>query len=165
MNLRPAAEARQRGARVILLILGFLLLGLSAVFALHTWLFLLRSARAVGTVTELRVDYDDQHRETNYAPVFAFAAGDGQSHAVVSDTWANPPAFRVGEQVPVRYLVDDPQTAKIATFWQLWSFPVVFALVGSAFAGANVFLFLYERRKTGPIRTPIESPKREIPRT
>ena len=149
MKLRTAAETRQRRARIIVLTLGPLLFGFSAVFSLHTWLFLLRSARAVGTVTELRVDYDDQHRETNYAPVFAFTASDGKSHAVVSDTWANPPAFSVGERVPVRYLTDDPQTAKIATFWQLWSFPVVLALVGSAFTGASAFLFFSERRKAG----------------
>ncbi|MGC2637574.1 MAG: DUF3592 domain-containing protein [Acidobacteriaceae bacterium] len=165
MNLRPAAEARQRRARVILLILGPLLLGFSAVFALHTWLFLLRSARAVGTVTELRVDFDDQHRETNYAPVFAFTARDGRNYAVVSDTWANPPAFSTGDRVPVRYLADDPHTAKIATFWQLWSFPVVFGLVGSAFAGASLFLSLYERRKSGQARNHMGPMMREIPRT
>lgn len=164
MNLRPAAKARQRSVRLILLILGPLLLGLSAVFALHTWLFLIRSARTVGTVTELRVDYDDQHRESNYAPVFAFTASDGKNYAVVSDTWANPPAFGVGERVPVRYFIDDPATARIATFWQLWSFPVVFALIGSAFAGANLILFLYDRRRIGQIRIPRAPAMRGIPK-
>ena len=64
-----------------------------------------------------------------YAPIFKFTAGDGRSYTVSSGVSSNPPAFYQGQRVQVRYEKDHPDGARIASFWQLWLFPVVFGIL------------------------------------
>ena len=97
--------------------------------AIYTTVFLARSTRAQGTVSALARSEDDDGSIT-FQPVFTFVTRDGKSQTIRSNAGSNPPGFEVGQTVPLRYETSDPSVARIDTFWQMWPFPVAFAIGG-----------------------------------
>jgi hypothetical protein len=133
-------------------------------FVIYTSWFLHRSVAAKGAVVSLREVHDPQNGTVTYAPVFTFTAADGRSYAVSSNTGNNPPAFAVGQQVPVLYETDNPTEAKIDSFIQLWLFPVVFGFAGATATAVGYFLLRYERRRNPQFRfLPSWAPKPNEP--
>jgi hypothetical protein len=111
-----------------------------------TW-FLAHSSAAQGTVVSIRAVHNDQENSVLYTPVFTFTARDGQTYTVASDTGSNTSSFAPGQQVPVRYNVSQPTTAKIATLGQLWRSPLVFGSTGVILTALGWLLLLSERRQ------------------
>jgi hypothetical protein len=126
------------------LICGVGTLAVGLAIAVYTSIWLQRSVLARGTVMELvPQDGDDT---INYATRFEFKSQDGKLYTVTSGVATNPPGFKVGEDVRVRYLSNDPASAKLSYFWQLWFVPVLCAGLGVFFTGAGYLLLRYERR-------------------
>jgi hypothetical protein len=98
-------------------------------FALNTTIFLTRSIRAEGKITAL-LEVEDDDGGITYRPVFTFGTSNGTSQTIRSDAGSNPPGFELGQTVPIRYETADPSVARIDTFWQIWPFPVAFAIGG-----------------------------------
>lgn len=69
-----------------------------------------------------------------YAPVFQFAASDGRTYVVSSDVYGRESAVKYGQHVRVLYRRDHPESARIDAFAPLWTFPLVFGVVGAAFS-------------------------------
>ena len=69
-----------------------------------------------------------------YAPVFRFTASDGRAYVVASDVSGRESAFKYGQHVRVLYWQDHPESARIDAFAALWTFPLVFGVVGAAFS-------------------------------
>ena len=69
-----------------------------------------------------------------YAPVFRFTASDGRAYVVASDVSGRESAFKYGQHVQVLYWQDHPESARIDAFAALWTFPLVFGVVGAAFS-------------------------------
>jgi hypothetical protein len=116
-------------------------------FAIYTAWFLHGSVAANGTVVGMRTTTDAEDNSVTYAPVFSFAASDGNTYTVSSDTGSNPPGFELKQQVKVLYEEGRPTNAKIATFGQLWLFPLLFGIVGATAIAVGFFLLRYERRR------------------
>lgn len=112
---------------------------------------------ATGTVTEIRSLPNPQNRETTYTPTFRFADETGQAHTVASSLYQSPPAFQVGDRVPVLYLPANPQSARINTFSQMWLLPLLFGILGgvSVVIGQIVLRWPQIRarfqRRSGPV--------------
>ncbi|HXQ64712.1 MAG TPA: DUF3592 domain-containing protein [Steroidobacteraceae bacterium] len=86
----------------------------------------------------------------SYAPVVQFVASDGRAYVVSSDVYGRESAFKYGEHVNVLYRQDHPESARIDAFAPLWTFPLVFGVVGAAFSvvPAIVLASWMRRRRT-----------------
>ena len=112
-------------------------------FGIYTAWFLHSSAAATGTVISMRTVTDAQDNSITYAPVFTFAASDGNTYTVSSDVSSNPPGFEPRQQVNILYEKGHPTNAKIASFGQLWLLPLVFGILGTTATAVGYFLFRY----------------------
>jgi hypothetical protein len=142
------SNARKRWALFVFssIGLGWLLIGLFTVW--RTYKFIGHSVPVQGKIValqpETQTDSDGQHSIT-YAPVFAFTAHDGASYTVTSSSSSNPPSYKVGEAVSVLYELDNPQTAKISSFFGLWFLPAIFGGGGVAFSLVSLAIVLRGR--------------------
>ena len=77
-----------------------------------------------GTVVRLNEQSDSEGGCCTYVPVVEFDAG-GRAYSFEGDTASDPPAYRVGQRVPVIYEPSDPQTAQIDKWSERWLFPIL----------------------------------------
>jgi hypothetical protein len=98
-------------------LVGVVLLAAAVVLALTTRNFLASAARAEGTVIDLREETDLKNGRTHtfWKPVVEFTTADGRRLSFQDNTGSSPPAYEVGERVPVAYDPDNPSHARLAT--------------------------------------------------
>jgi hypothetical protein len=125
-------RVRKTGRWAMMFVAGPCLLVAALVTAINTALFLHRSQAAPGVVVSLRTVESSDGDAPTYAPVFSFTA-DGIEHTISSHSSSNPPEFRVGQKIQVRYEPRYPDQARIDSHWQIWAFSDVFAAVGTGF--------------------------------
>jgi hypothetical protein len=97
---------------------------------LYTWHFTSVAQRASGTVVEMREQTDKDSGSTSYAPTFHFQDASGSPHTVSSSFFSSPQEFHVGDVVTVLYRRDDPQSARIDSYWQVWGLPSLLGIGG-----------------------------------
>jgi len=118
-------------------IAGLVLLCVAAFLTYRTSHFIENSETAQGSVIALEpvtsTDSNSDTAQTTYAPVFSFQAADGKTYAVRSNSSSSPPAFAVNDEVTVLYDPNNPQKARIDTFWQVWGVPVLLGAMGAFF--------------------------------
>jgi Protein of unknown function (DUF3592) len=107
----------------------FLIVALGS--ALQRTALIYSGLRAEGTVIAKR---SMGSTRVTYAPVFQFTANDGRTYIVSSDVYGRESAFRYGERVHVLYRQSHPESARINAFAPLWTFPLVFGVVGAGFS-------------------------------
>jgi hypothetical protein len=139
-----------RLARIVLSVSFACCLVLSAAFALRTAIFLGNALRGTGQVVRMDERFDSDSDSVEFAPVFRFVAADSQSYTVTSKTATNPPEFTVGDTVPILYLRNNPAGARIASFWQLWTVPLVLSIIAIAGGLISCALLLAERKRNIP---------------
>lgn len=110
-------------------------------------------ARTEGTVvdvvarTSTTEDSDGRSREsTAYHPTVRFRA-DGRTYTFTSSTGSDPPAYEVGDRVPVVYDPADPGDARVNTFWSLYLAPIVLGGLAVVFLAVGVPLFRHGRSR------------------
>lgn len=114
--------------------IGLLLLLIAGGFVVWTKSWLNSTVAAEGRVIELVGGSSGPGRRGgSYHPVVAFTAQDGRKFEFRSSTGSDPPAFRVGEIVTVRYRPDDPRSAGIDAFFSLYLMPLIFGFIGAIF--------------------------------
>jgi len=81
------------------------------------------------------VDFMERVSEDSitYAPVISYSDLDDKNYEIVSNSSSNPPAYDIGEVVDILYLMSDPQTAEIKSFFSLWGGATIMFLIGIAF--------------------------------
>jgi len=119
--------------------------------ALHTWHFTRIAARTRGTVTEMRPQTDRDSGSVSYAPTFRFQDAAGVEHTVSSSFYSSPPEFHAGDRVTVLYRADDPQSARIDGYWQVWGVPSLLGIIGSLELAVGVVV-LFWPKLTGRFR-------------
>lgn len=92
--------------------------------------FLLRSVEADGKVIRLQRSKNRGRYGYTYAPVFMFAAADGNNYTVTSALRSSIPGLTEGQSVRVRYEPDHPEHARIQTIFQTWGTAIVPGLAG-----------------------------------
>ena len=82
-----------------------------------------------------------------FAPVFVFTTSDGAEHTVQSRTGSDPPGYVVGQAVRVLYRGDEPGSARIATFGQLWGPACGFGIAGLTLSAVGAVLLMWGRSR------------------
>ena len=101
---------------------GFCLWGVYA--ASVSWRLETGGQTAPGIVTRMEESSDSEGGCCVYSPVIEFTAG-GQTYSFEGDNASDPPQYRVGQRVNVRYDPTDPNTAQIDSFFERWLFPII----------------------------------------
>jgi hypothetical protein len=112
----------------------------------RAWSFRESGDKSQGTVVSNRYSTDSDGGGT-YHPEVEFATPDGQRHRFISKVGQSPAAFKVGEQVPVVYDRDTPESASIDTIGEQYFGPIMLSILGSVFTLVGAIpLYLRLRR-------------------
>lgn len=111
--------------------LGCSLLVIGLISSLYTWRFTRDAEHASGVVVEMRPHLDKDNGDVSYAPTFRFEDSSGIHHTVSSSFFSSPPEFHVNNSVDVLYRRNDPENARINSYWQLWGIPSLTGIIGS----------------------------------
>lgn len=105
---------------------GAIFLALGLVFLHHTRTFLATAATAPGEVIALE-------RRGGYHPVVQFQLPDGEPMRFAGQVGSTPPAYQVGQSVEVLYNPEQPRSARIRSFLELWFVATLFTSMGGLF--------------------------------
>ncbi len=95
---------------------------------IETMIFLRNAQKTMATV----VSYDSSHSSgsgATYMPILEFKTTGDKKVQFTSTVATNPPAYKLGEQVEIRFLPKNPQAAKINSFYDLWLLTTILAFV------------------------------------
>ncbi|HRN50407.1 MAG TPA: DUF3592 domain-containing protein [Anaerolineales bacterium] len=87
-----------------------------------------RGESTIGRVVALEESSDGDGGCCVYSPVIEFNAN-GNPVRFEGGNASDPPAYRVGQEVEVLYLPEDPSKAAINSFYELWMVTVILAPV------------------------------------
>ncbi|MBN2414863.1 DUF3592 domain-containing protein [bacterium] len=106
---------------------------------------------APGTVIDLTLERSSSSSggsSSMYYPVVEYRTNDGETIRFRGGTGSNPPSFKRGQQVTVRYRPGEPYRAKIDSFGQMWLGVIITGSIGVPFFILGfVFLLIPARRK------------------
>lgn len=102
---------------------GFCLWGIYAGYI--SWKLENQGGTATGTVVRLEESDSSEGGCCVYSPVIEFMANNDQTYSFEGDTASYPPAYEVGEEVPVLYDPANPATAQINKWSERWLFPII----------------------------------------
>ncbi len=139
-------------AKWLFLGVGLAMLVGAALLANATRGFLARAVSAQGTVVDLEASSSkdsDGRATTYYRPIVQFVAANGERLEVRSRTGSNPPSHARGETVEVLYAPDEPRSARIRGFFELWGGAAILGGIGGVFSaiGGGIFAFGALRRR------------------
>lgn len=120
--------------------------------------FVQSASHAQGTVTQM-VERAGHDSGTVYSPVYTFQDPEGKQHEIHSSGGNYPPAYKVGDTVPVLYQPDKPDNAKIDSFLEVWIFPAMFAGFGciDLFVGLVLLVVVFIIQKAARRPPPIHA--------
>jgi len=112
----------------------FLITGI--IIGVNTRSFFGKSISTEGTVIDLErhTSRDSKGRSsTAYYPVIKFTANSGKSIEFEANSGSNPPAYTQGQKVEILYNPQEPESATINSWLDLWFLPAMFTGMGSLF--------------------------------
>jgi Protein of unknown function (DUF3592) len=106
--------------------------------------FIDNSVSTNGVVIELNKEISSSKKSRSYIyyPVVKFEPKQGEVIEFESNSGSNPPSYKIGQTVPVLYEQNNPQSAQINSFFDLWFLPIFLVMMGSIFGGIG-FSFLF----------------------
>ena len=127
-----------------LLFAGFCLWG---VYAAYTgWQLQTRGETTTGLVVQMEESSTSEGGCCVYSPVVEFNVN-GQTYTFESGNASDPPQYKVGDVVDVRYDPAAPATAQIDSYFERWAFPVcIIPSMTIAAVIVNFFMFRAFRR-------------------
>lgn len=136
---------------LFILIGGAMLVG-AAYAAVNTRSFLAHALRADGKVVALQPRHSvngnsttsGADRSLTFAPLVRFTHA-GQVIDFTASTASNPPAYHIGETVPVLYEDTPPYKARIDSFFSLWGPTVIVGGLGTIFLLIGALLVIVPR--------------------
>ncbi len=123
-------------------VLGFwncFFLGFVALMAYFFWSsFILATQGEITTGRVIAMDESNSDGSTVYSPIFEYTVG-GQRYEVNSGIASDPPDYRIGDDIAVRYNPANPQHAEVDTpLNSPWIYGGGVALLGIAMIALNV---------------------------
>ena len=110
--------------------IGMFLVALSFVMISYRVLFFVFSKRTQATITDFIKGSGSNGKGTVYRPTFKYTTDDGQEFTAYDKLGSNPPAYSVGQQVPIHYSRLNPRSAKITAFKFMFKTPFTLGAVG-----------------------------------
>jgi hypothetical protein len=104
------------------------------------WQLQTKGETTSGTVVRMEESNSAEGGCCVYSPVVEFRA-DGMTYSFEGDHASDPPAYRVGQEVGVRYDPANPGTAQIDSFIDRWLFPIII-IPSMLFAALLIDFFL-----------------------
>lgn len=92
--------------------------------AYNSWTLEQNGQTTTGIVIDLEESSTNEGGCCVYSPVIEFQVN-GQTYTFEGDNASDPPAYRVGETVPVLYDPADPNTAQINKWGERWLMPII----------------------------------------
>ena len=83
---------------------------------------------------------------TMYKPIFEFTDRSQNKQTFKSSISSSPPAYEIGEKVPLIYDSTNPEKARIVSFWGLYRWSVILFMVASPFLVIGGSYLLYSTR-------------------
>ena len=146
-TVEKGANRLKLGCMAVLINLFFMAFCLWGVYAGYVgWKLQTSGEKTEGTVVRLNEQSDSEGGCCTYVPIVEFNAG-GRAYSFDGGTASDPPAYRVGERVPVIYDPSDPQTAQIDKWSERWLFPIIIipAMLITALATNVVMIRVWRR--------------------
>ena len=135
---------------VVFTVVGAILLVIGLIQILQTQIFLDESLETKGVVIDLHWKYDSEGSAFAY-PVFQFVdERTGEEITVVSTQGSNPPSYSIGQEVYILYDPQNPHSAVIKSFWNIWFMSIILTSLGCIFLSVGLipFGFAVRRRRT-----------------
>src|SRR5688572_17817027 len=147
-QLEKTMDGVERGVNRLqvgcILILSNLFLGAFCLWGVYAayigWQLQTKGETASGTVVRMEESNSSEGGCCVYSPVVEFRAG-GKTYSFQGDTASDPPEYRVGQEVRVRYDPANPETAQIDSFGERWLFPIII-IPSMLFAALLIDFFL-----------------------
>lgn len=127
--------------------IGGVLLIIAGVWGWNTRSFTQRTQPATGKIQ----GYEDRESTTRRNgvtkkkivsyPVFTFQDAQGAEHRVTASAGQSKSTYAIGEEVPILYVPENPQEARINNFAQMWMGPVSIGILGGAFLGIGLLVY------------------------
>ena len=137
--------------------LGLILLGIAAVLLVSPAGFARTAERTEGTVVD--VEYSLSSRSSSgsrsrvaYPYVTYVSPADGREYTFRDSVGSNPPAYAVGERVPVLYAPARPGDARIDSWANRYLGPSISGGLGVVFTAIGSVLLILHRRRAKHVR-------------
>ncbi len=89
------------------------------------------------------IEQKDKDEGTVYFPVFTFTDAQGTVHTIHSSSGSSPPDYEVGDSVPVLYSPNDPENAKIDSFFSVWGISLITGILGGIYLPAGLIVWFW----------------------
>jgi hypothetical protein len=137
----------------VLYAVGPILLIIAIGASIPTLTFVHAANPADGTIIGFDRVYMPRRSKEVYLPVFRFTANDGKTHMIMADSGVNWVEFKRGDRVPILYLKDRPESARIATIPQLWMPQLILAFFGVLLTLFSVWILMRRRSSSRVVVT------------
>jgi len=113
-------------------LVGFILTALAVFFLLRTRSFMETAEQTQGTVINMLYSRSSDGGG-GYSAVYRFRTITGQEVEVRDNLSSNPPQFKVGQTIDVLYDPENPQSARIKKWFNLYFLPALLGFLGIIF--------------------------------
>jgi hypothetical protein len=126
----------------IFFLVSIVLLGAGGYTYQHTKKFVGNSAVAKGVVVDVVSRSSSSSSGHTHVPVVRFKTGEGETITAHGSLGSDPPSYKKGQEVRVRYDPKDPHKISIDTFFELWFLPLILLGMGAVFGMVGVPMLL-----------------------
>jgi len=118
-----------------------------SILTVNTHRFITAASSAPGIVVDL--EPSSVRNGTVYHTVFKFTDKNGKTHQCRTSSASDPPPYPAGSQITVLYQLDDPESARIKCFSQLWLWPMILLVWGMLFCVVGIAAFIAAKKTYG----------------
>jgi hypothetical protein len=104
-----------------------------------------------GTVIKMREVESNDNSGVTYAPIIGYSVN-GKKFVHESGHSSDPPAYKVGDKVAMRYNAKDPDDVFIDTFWGKWWGTITLAICVAVFFPLGIWMLFSAFRRNKPAK-------------
>ena len=110
-----------------------------------------------GTVLRMREVESNENTGVTWAPVIKFTDRAGNEHVFESTVSSDPPAYKVGDKVPILYPEGKPKDVFIDSFMEKWFTPIMLGVAGLIMFIVSFWMIFtgIRRNKPSPVSSQI----------
>jgi hypothetical protein len=103
-----------------------------------------------GTVLKMREVPSNENSGVTWAPVIKFKDNAGNEHMMESSVSSDPPAYKIGDKVPLLYPEGKPKEAFIDSFMEKWFTPIMLGVAGVVMFIVSIWMVFSAFRRSKP---------------
>lgn len=128
-----------RGVGMLFFLLGLFILAAGGYYAFESLMLVQNGRESSGVVVGFHEQVSED-QQVRYAPIIEYQVG-SQTYRFASASYANSPAYAIGESLALRYDPERPDQARLDRFGTLWGLPLGLGAAGFLvlLVGAGMF--------------------------